>query len=64
MAQLKPLVIAGRNRENDGIVRWRCLDLREQIVRRFFVTLHERSAGKVLRRLGLIRLQPRPYHPK
>jgi transposase len=64
MAELKALVIAGPDPENDGIVRWRCVDLCEQIARRFCVTLHERSVGKVLRRLGLTRLQPRPYHPK
>jgi transposase len=64
MAELKALVIAGPDPETDGIVRWRCLDLREQITRRFSVTLHERSVGKLLRRLELTRLQPRPYHPK
>jgi transposase len=26
--------------------------------------LHERSVGKLLRKLGLTQLQPRPYHPK
>ncbi len=26
--------------------------------------LHERTVGKLLRRFGLTRLQPRPYHPK
>jgi len=45
-------------------VRWRCLDLREQITQRFSVTFHERSVGKLLHRLNLTRLQPRPYHPK
>ena len=64
MAELKALVVAGPDPEKDGIVRWRCVDLREQIARRFSVTLHERSVGKVLRRLDLTRLQPRPYHPK
>jgi transposase len=64
MAELKALVIAGPQPETDGIVRWRCVDLREQISRRFSVTYHERSVGKLLRTLGLTRLQPRPYHPK
>jgi hypothetical protein len=26
--------------------------------------VHERTVGKLLRRAGLTRLQPRPYHPK
>lgn len=64
MAALKALVVAGPDPEVDGVVRWRCVDLREQIIRRFSVTLHERSVGKLLRKLGLTRLQPRPCHPK
>jgi transposase len=64
MAELKGLVIAGPDPEKDGVVRWRCVDLREQIIRRFSVTLHERSVGKLLRKLRLTQLQPRPCHPK
>jgi transposase len=64
MAELKALVIAGPDPEKDGVVRWRCVDLREQIIRRFSVTLHERSVGKLLRKLRLTQLQPRPCHPK
>jgi transposase len=64
MAELKVLVTNGPDPEKDGIVRWRCVDLRKQIVQRFSVSFHERSVGKLLRQLGLTRLQPRPYHPK
>jgi transposase len=64
MAELKTLVIAGPDPEKDGVVRWRCVDLREQIVQRYSVEVHQRTVGKLLRRLGLTRLQPRPYHPK
>jgi len=64
MAELKALAIAGPDPEKDGVVRWRCVDLREQIIRRFSVTLHERSVGKLLRKLRLTQLQPRPCHPK
>ena len=64
MAELRALVVAGPDPEKDGVVRWRCVDLREQIIRRFSVTLHERSVGKLLRKLRLTQLQPRPYHPK
>jgi len=60
MAELKALVLKGPEPERDGVVRWRCVE----IARRFAVELHERSVGKLLRRLGLVRLQPRPYHPK
>jgi transposase len=64
MAELRALVVAGPDPEKDGVVRWRCVDLREQIIRRFSVSFHERSVGKLLRKLGLTQLQPRPYHPK
>jgi len=64
MAELKALVVAGPDPEKDGVVRWRCVDLREQLIRRYAVTLHERSVGKLLRKLGLTQLQPRPRHPK
>ncbi len=64
MAELKELVIAGPDQERDGIVRWRCIDLQEVIADRYEVDVHERTVGKLLRRVGLTRLQPPPYHPK
>ena len=63
-AELRHLAIAGPDPETDQVVRWRCLDLREQVAQRFAVTVHERTIGKWLRQLGLTRLQPRPHHPK
>ena len=47
-----------------GVVRWRGLDLREEVARRFGVTVHESTIGKWLHQLGLSRLQPRRYHPQ
>lgn len=64
MAELKALVVAGPDPEKDQVVRWRCVDLRAQIEQRYSVTVHERTVGKLLRKLGLTRLQPRPHHPK
>lgn len=64
MAELKELVINGPDPEKDGVVRWRCVDLRTKIAEQFSVSFHKRSIGKLLRKLGLTRLQPRPYHPK
>jgi transposase len=64
MQTLKELVLAGPDLARDGVVRWRCVDLRAQIKTRFEVELHERTVGKLLRRLRMTRLQPRPYHPK
>src|SRR3954449_9574940 len=42
--------------DRDGVVRWRRVDLRALIEPRFAVPRHERSVGKVLRRLGFARL--------
>ena len=64
MDELGALVIKGPDPETDKVVRWRCLDLRDQVAKRFTVTVHERTIGKWLRRLKFTRLQPRPFHPK
>jgi transposase len=63
-AELKTLVIEGPDPERDKVVRWRCVDLRQEIARRFSVEVHESTVGKWLHQLGLTRLQPRPFHPK
>ena len=64
MAELKAVAIKGPDPETDKVVRWRCVDLRDEVARRFTVTVTERTIGKWLRKLGLTRLQPRPFHPK
>ena len=49
----------------DGtLVRWRRVDLRAVIKREFGVDYHERSVGKILHRLGFVRLSVRPLHPE
>jgi transposase len=63
-AELTAAVERGPDPERDGVVRWRRVDLRALIEARFAVRLHERTVGKVLRRLGLTRLSVRPRHPK
>ena len=57
-------VRAGPIPETDGVVRWRLGDLREKIDQTFAVHLHERSVGKLMRRLGFRRLSVRPRHPQ
>jgi transposase len=64
MSELRDLVLAGPDPKADKVVRWRCLDLREQVTRRFCVTVPERTIAKWLRKLKLTRLQPRPFHPQ
>jgi putative transposase len=63
-AGLAAAVERGPDPDRDGVVRWRRVDLRALIEARFAVRLHERSVGKVLRRLGFARLSVRPRHPK
>ena len=63
-AELLDLVIAGPDPEVHGVVRWRCVDLRAEIERRFSVTVHENTVGRWLHELRLTRLQPRPVHPQ
>jgi transposase len=63
-AELAELVEAGPDRAVHGVVRWRRVDLRDELQRRFGVKLHERSVGKVLAKLGYRKLSVRPRHPK
>src|ERR687885_364315 len=63
-AELATAVERGPDPDRDGVVRWRRVDLQALIETRFAVRLHERSVGKLLRRLGFTRLSVRPTHPK
>ncbi len=63
-AELLDLVIAGPDPGIHGVVRWRCVDLRAEVARRFRVEVHENTIGRWLHELGLTRLQPRPVHPQ
>ena len=62
-AELATAVEQGPDPDQDGVVRWRRVDLQALIEARFAVRLHERTVGKVLRRLGFARLSVRPRHP-
>ena len=63
-AELAGLVEAGPDPVRHGVVRWRRVDLRDELQRRFGVALHERSVGKVLAKLGYRKLSVRPRHPQ
>jgi transposase len=62
-AAVAALVRSGPDRAEHGVVRWRRVDLAAVIARRFDVHLAERTVGKLLRRLGFVRLSVRPRHP-
>jgi putative transposase len=63
-AKLAEWVKQGPDLERDGVVRWRCVDLQRRIMQEFAVQLHERTVGKLLRRLSFRRLSVRPQHPQ
>jgi hypothetical protein len=54
---------AGPDREKDGVVRWRRLDLKRVIAGRFGVDFHPRYVGKLLKKLGFSHISARPRHP-
>jgi transposase len=62
-AELREVVETGPELERDGVVRWRCVDLKGVLKARFNVDLAERSVGRILNELGFRRLSPRPHHP-
>ena len=57
-------VESGPNLKTDGVVRWRCADLRDRIAAKFHVYLHERSVGKLLKRLNFSNMSGHPVHPQ
>ena len=64
LAALKAVVIEGPDAARDGVVRWRCANLQGWLAQQFGISVHERTVGKLLRRAGLTRPQPRPYHSR
>jgi transposase len=54
----------GPDLERDGVIRWRCVDLQQRILQEFAIALHERTVGKLLRKLSFRRLSVRPQHPQ
>ena len=63
-AEVDGWVEQGPDLATDGAVRWRRIDLRDRIEARFGVSFHERSLGKLLRRLDFRRISVRPQHPR
>jgi transposase len=63
LAQFAQLVEAGPDREKDGVVRWRRIDLKRVIAERFGVNFHPRYVGNLLHKLGFSHMSTRPRHP-
>ena len=64
LAEIEAWIEQGPDFERDGVVRWRCVDLQQRIKQEFSVQLHERTVGKLLRKLAFRRLSVRPQHPQ
>jgi transposase len=60
---LRQLVEAGPDPQKDGVVRWRCVDLKRVLGERFGVDLSEVRLGRVLKELGFSHISARPRHP-
>ena len=63
LMELATIVETGPDPKTDGVVRWRRVDLRRVISARFGVDYHERSVGKLLKKLGFSHMSARPRHP-
>jgi transposase len=63
MAEVARIVEAGPEREKDGVVRWRRVDLKRVIAETFGVDFHERYVGTLLKKLGFSPVSARPRHP-
>jgi len=63
LAQFAQIVEAGPDRQVDGVVRWRRIDLKRVIAERFGVEFHPRYVGKLLKKLGFSHISARPRHP-
>ena len=63
-AKVAEWIEQGPDLERDGVIRWRCVDLQQRILQEFAIPLHERTVGKLLRKLSFRRLSVRPQHPQ
>ena len=63
LTALAEIVETGPDHVTDGVVRWRRIDLKRVIEERFGVSYHERTVGKLLKRIGFSHVSVRPRHP-
>lgn len=59
--EIGALVMAG---PQGTLVRWRRVDLQQEIKKRFNMNIHERTVGKILERLGFSHMSVRAMHPE
>lgn len=59
-ADIKALVERGPDSEKDGVVRWRCVDLKRVIQEQFGIEVDEVTVGRMLKQLGFAHVSARP----
>ena len=64
LGELARIVEQGPDIQNDGVVRWRRVDLQAVIKHRFGVEYGERWVSQILHDLGFSHLSARPQHPR
>lgn len=64
LQELDALLDKGPDIATDGVVRWRCVDLKAIIADKFGVDLSEDQIGRILKQRGYTRLSVRPRHPQ
>ena len=57
-------VDTGPDAKTDKLVRWRRVDLQDWLKSEHAIKYHERSIGKILKRLGYSHVSVRPVHPE
>jgi len=63
LQELASIVETGPDPERDGLVRWRRIDLKGVIEKRFGVVYSERYVSQILHDLGFSHMSARPRHP-
>ena len=64
LVEFDRIVEAGPDVAVDGVVRWRRIDLKLVVERRFGVVMAERTIGDLLHERGFRHLSVRPRHPR
>ncbi len=54
----------GPDPEEDGVSRWRLIDIRDKVLLRFKEYFSLEGIRRVIRSLGFVNISPRPVHPK
>jgi transposase len=62
--ELRGCLETGPDLAQDGVVRWRLVDLCALVERRFTARYQERGMGKLVAALGFTRISARPQHPR